>query len=446
MSKKLLSFLGTNYYIRTIYTMKDKESTPHRFIQASLAELICKDWGKEDSIHIFLTKESEDKNWNKTPKNFGEIQRQKEYDWEHETYKGLYEVLESLKLPFNKENIISTRVPEGWKEKEKWEIFNKIVDQINDNDEIYFDMTHSFRYLPMLAIIALNYIRVVKKNIKIKGIYYGAFEAIGPAYQVKVLPVEQRKAPVFDLIGFENLMRWTAGVDRFVGTGDASILSGLVKEKELGEDSPEKKLVENMEKFGKIMATCRGRKIGEGAKAVKDSIEEFKGSLGKERKPGMSPLVHLLGKVEDKMNGFENDDIKNGLEAVKWCLEHNMTQQGYTILEELIITFIAKQYYKDKPKKVYEEQRRIILSKIIYVICNSLPEEKWDKSLQREENIKKIEQIKKHDNIMALGKLFYELAEYRNDIDHSGCREKPKTSSELITELKNYFKQVRDFI
>jgi len=87
MAKKLLSFLGTNYYIRTIYTIGDTQSTPHRFIQASLAELICKDWGNEDSIHIFLTKDAEEKNWNDPPKNSEEIKRQKEYDWEMKTIK-----------------------------------------------------------------------------------------------------------------------------------------------------------------------------------------------------------------------------------------------------------------------------------------------------------------------------------------------------------------------
>jgi len=510
MAKKLLSFLGTNYYIRTIYTIGDSQSTPHRFIQASLAELICKDWRNEDSIHIFLTKDAEEKNWNDPPKNSEEIKRQKEYDWENENYKGLSKIFDSLNLPFSREKITPVRVAEGWKEEERWEIFNKIVAQVNDNDEIYFDMTHSFRYLPMLAIIALNYIRVVKKNIKIRGIYYGAFEALGPAYQVKVLPIEQRKAPVIDLIGFENLMRWTAGVDRFVGTGDASILSSLVKEKELNEASAEKKLVESMEEFGNIMATCRGRKIGEGAKAVKNSIEEFKVSLEKERKPGMSPLVHLLGKIEDKMKGFADDDIKNGLEAVKWCINHNMTQQGYTILEELIITWLAKEYYKNELYKIYEVPKRLMLAKILhllawyeiddksieklekvlskdklkiiskffksqrfdrkllykklkdhsfsdeeikliinyaYVFDNDLNKEKWDKSLKDKRNITKVEETKNIKNIAFLAEYFSELAnEYRNDLGHAGCREKPKTSSELITELENYFKQVRNFI
>jgi len=43
------------------------------------------------------------------------------------------------------------------------EIFRTIFDEIDENDEIIFDVTHSFRYLPMLVFIVINYARVVKK-------------------------------------------------------------------------------------------------------------------------------------------------------------------------------------------------------------------------------------------------------------------------------------------
>jgi len=194
MAKKLLSFLGTNYYIRTIYTIGDREANPHRFVQAALGELICKNWNKEDSIHIFLTEEAKKNNWNDPPDNSLQIQRNQEYDFENESYESLKKILHNLTFPFDKNSIIPVNVPEGFREEEIWEIFNKIVMQIKDGDEIYFDMTHSFRYLPMLAIIALNYISVIRQDIKIGGIYYGAFEALGPAYKVKKWPVEERRA------------------------------------------------------------------------------------------------------------------------------------------------------------------------------------------------------------------------------------------------------------
>lgn len=416
MAKKLLAFLGTSNYGEVIYTLKDKEAPSQKFIQASLAELLCNKWRDSDYIYIFLTKGAEEKNW-----------------------PGLKETLENLSekssLPFPKEHIIPVKdIPDGKDESEIWEIFNNIVKQINDNDEIYFDITHGFRHLPMLAIIVLNYVRVVRRNINIGGIYYGAYEARSNGI-----------APILELKDFENLMRWTAGVDRFVGTGDASILSSLVKEKELNEASAEKKLVESMEEFGNIMATCRGRKIGEGAKAVKGSIEEFKISLEKERKPGMSPLVHLLGKIEDKMMGFGDDDIKNGLEAVKWCIEHNMTQQGYTILREIILTWLAGKHYGYESDELYNRNKRELFGSGLY--CVDLPEEKWKpEELKSNRNKIKVENIRKIDNITELKKIFVDLGEYRNDINHAGWREDAKEIKDILKNFEKCFKYTGDFL
>ena len=70
-----------------------------------------------------------------------------------------------MNLPVDEENIIPVNIPDGLKQNEIWEIFDKIVENIDAGDEIYFDMTHSFRFLPMLAITVLNYSRVIKKKI-----------------------------------------------------------------------------------------------------------------------------------------------------------------------------------------------------------------------------------------------------------------------------------------
>src|SRR5690606_7835290 len=90
---------------------------------------------------------------------------------------GLRDELESLskKKGFQVENI---GIPEGHNEEELWEIFKTILDQLEEGDEIILDITHSFRYLPMLTFIIINYARIVKK-CSLKAVYYGAFEVLG---------------------------------------------------------------------------------------------------------------------------------------------------------------------------------------------------------------------------------------------------------------------------
>ena len=58
-----ISFLGTNNYLETYYSIGDfKSSQPVRFIQEALIEHLCREWTSED-IHLlhqtFFRKELE---------------------------------------------------------------------------------------------------------------------------------------------------------------------------------------------------------------------------------------------------------------------------------------------------------------------------------------------------------------------------------------------------
>ena len=53
--------------------------------------------------------------------------------------------------------------------------FSLTSDVIDEGEEIYFDITHGLRNIPMLVMAILEYAKVTK-GILIGGIYYGAFE------------------------------------------------------------------------------------------------------------------------------------------------------------------------------------------------------------------------------------------------------------------------------
>ncbi|WP_425505358.1 CRISPR-associated DxTHG motif protein [Thermosulfurimonas marina] len=67
---------------------------------------------------------------------------------------------------------------EGRSEEEIRDNFRKVIENLSEGEEVFFDITHSFRSLPMLNLVALSYARVLK-GIRIRGIYYGAFEVLG---------------------------------------------------------------------------------------------------------------------------------------------------------------------------------------------------------------------------------------------------------------------------
>ena len=68
MSKKLLSFLGSNTYNKCTYKYVQSERGKNKsyntyFIQEALTEIMCKDWTEDDEVIIFLTNKAKKENY-----------------------------------------------------------------------------------------------------------------------------------------------------------------------------------------------------------------------------------------------------------------------------------------------------------------------------------------------------------------------------------------------
>ena len=114
------------------------------------------------------------------------------------------------------------KIKEGSDETELWDIFGDVVDNINDNDRVLFDITHGFRSLPFLTFLALAYISNVRSGVTIERVIYGAYEAVKP---------DNPNKPVFDLTPFVSLLNWMNAVNIFQKSGDARPIAELGVEK-----------------------------------------------------------------------------------------------------------------------------------------------------------------------------------------------------------------------
>ena len=95
----------------------------------------------------------------------------------------------------------SVDIPDGRNDEELWTIFQSVVDAVEPEEQLIFDITHGFRSLPFLSFLAVTYLRVVK-HIQLKGVYYGNFEARDQS-------VTPNRTPVIDLTPFVDLLDWT---------------------------------------------------------------------------------------------------------------------------------------------------------------------------------------------------------------------------------------------
>lgn len=423
MAIKLFSFLGTSPYVSCNYFL-ERDNRKFRdmdrcYIQEALLNILTSAGTAFDEITVFLTDEASEANW----------KRNKKYD----DRPGLKGSLEKYK---DKIKIKNVNIPTGKSEKELWTIFEKVLANIDQGDEIVFDITHSFRSIPMLAIIILNYAKFVK-GCHLKGIYYGAVEVLGSTKELENIVLEKRNAPIFNLTPFVNLLDWTAAIDRFINTGDARSISQLTKEdaKAIGirGDIENKKPFDELEKqlrnFSEVVSTCRGQQLLTAPINLKDIVTDI---LKKEGDTFIKPLGPLLEILQCRFKNFDNNEYNNILETSKWCLEHNLIQQGLTILQEGIITYICDIFGLDRLQ--YYDNRKLVIQALE---VKGKPHKKWYESAKKNKIV--IEKMLSSDVFNDdFCELMRNISDLRNDINHSGWNDSPCKPNRFKTNLEKY--------
>lgn len=435
MSKIFLSFLGTNNYKSCVYYVGERPAAdimaPVRFVQEVTIGRFCKRWSHADRIVIFTTSEAYGKNW---------------IDNGHQIEGGRGEpgvLIEGLKTRLDRMNLPipyqNTFIPDGFDEAELWEIFRIVLDSIKEEDEAVFDITHALRSIPMLAIVILNYARIVKR-IRIGGIYYGAFETLGNPRDVDHIPEADRLVPILDLTPISNLLEWAIAVDRFVKAGDSSLVSELTKagvkpilKSSKGTDRAAdtmRKIADSLEKFCLVMSTCRGLMIEETARRLQSQLADI------ERTDLLPPFKPLFSIINEKLKGFSGNPVRDGLQAAKWCLDHRLIQQGFTILNEVLLSHVLVQ---SLGKLETDEKMRRLPGQAAAIIAKKITEqeEEWEKSAKeyRDLTLKVIDYLSRNT---STNEMLTKIRDIRNDINHAGMRENaiiPKNFDRALKKL-----------
>jgi CRISPR-associated DxTHG motif protein len=341
VSRKIMTFLGTGKYEPCRYMLGAEPSALFRYVQLALAELL-----KPDQLIVFVTPSAYEKN-----------------------YKGKKGLLASAAQSVA-QLLKPVEIPEGKSPDEIWDIFKLVYKHVEGGDVISFVITHSFRSIPVMGLACLQYARTLR-NVTIEGIYYGAFEARDPKTET---------APIFDLTPFMQLMEWSQAVSEFAKFGQCSALHHQVWSGTSGRkgrpDNLLRTLAGDLEKTWSAIAGCRGKSI-----FLDPPWERIPGHLKKLRNqedPLLTAFEPLLDLVEDKVaclrvEGVEaSQEVRRGLGAVRWCLQNEMVQQAYSILQETMITHACRLSGLDYTVK----EDRMLVSQSHAV--SKKPRDKWE--------------------------------------------------------------------
>lgn len=329
--KVFISFLGTNNYLQTRYILGEKKSPAVRFVQQALIGFLCEKWTEEDCVMIFYTKEACKRNWEDGGQgnNVSEIEKM-----------GLCSSLKRMNLRMKIEDY---EIAEGFSEEDIWSIFDCIYDKLQENDLIYFDVTHAFRSIPLFSTVLFNYARFMK-NTKLVSIYYGAFEKMGPAFKVKeeIPNPDDREAPIVDLTSLAELQTTNIAAGNFMEFGKVGTIAEQLNAV-ADSDTKSSKTLEAIRILKKELAnlddyilTCRMDKIKQGT-YIKNIKERFNVVMQSGQLRNSEKL--LLKKIEANLELFESRVTENNIHAaVEWALQYGMLQQAYTLGQEYIIS------------------------------------------------------------------------------------------------------------
>jgi len=350
--KVFISVLGTGFYGACKYVKDGFVSSETRFIQQATLEYlkVCNNWTTKnadgevvDRIFILLTDGAREKNWNKNITSRTNLKTGQE-----EPYLGLEQVLTDMHLPCPVETL---KIPDGKNEEEMWTIFNTVYEALSTNDELYFDLTHSYRYLPMLILVLGNYAKFLK-NVKVKHISYGNYEA---------RDTTTNEAPLMDILPLTMLQDWTFAAADLIQNGNIAKLQELKEANALtpmlrtkGKNNLDKRItdesltnyVDSLQAFLLDMKLCLAPNIlsGFNVNRIRDCHEQVAGVYD----DVIAPIPPIIEKIEQSLQKFETTDIihleslRNGYEAAKWCYDHQLYQQAATILDENITTHFCK--------------------------------------------------------------------------------------------------------
>ena len=413
--KVFISFLGTNNYVDCIYDIDGRQSAPVKYVQEALVSDICKEWTGNDRIYVFFILDATEKNWIKG---------------------GLED-----RLSFKKDIVEMVPIDEGFSEDEIWNIFSAVYKKLEFDDEIFFDITHAFRSIPMLTTVLFNYSRVMK-HTKLVSIKYGAFEKLGPAYIVKDIPLEYRIAPVLELKNIADLQFYTEAANNLEKFGKVESLSIAIRDPNK-KRSPLTMFANASEELVKNISTNRMEKIksGKSIKSINDSLKPIR----RERIP--QPVRLIMDKLLSYTKEFVGEDsFKNVEAAIKWVIRYEMFPQAYTMLQEYLITrvggvlslSISLDRFSDKNDQKGERNFRMFVSALLSISDDDISCNHFKDVLKTHEDLVK-QLLENNELVKDIRPNYIRLGKTRNEINHA--KKTDRKYETLKSELEYIYKE-----
>ncbi|WP_434580251.1 TIGR02221 family CRISPR-associated protein [Sulfurimonas sp. NW15] len=212
----------------------------------------------------------------------------------------------------------------GLNENEIWsnfEKFIKISKFIEDGDEIYLDITHSFRSLSLMSYVMTQFASSVSdKNFTVKAVYYGMYEY---SYENK-----DGITPIVDIKILLELQDWIKSIEAIKRYGDFNALIELLEQ----DNSLEKQVKNTFVNLNNTINIANMSAMQQFIQTAHKKLNSIETSSNK--------IVKLLApeiiKIIDELNYDKKSDFQFAL--AKWFFKNHNYALSYMALFEAVVT------------------------------------------------------------------------------------------------------------
>ncbi len=239
------------------------------------------------------------------------------------TYDKLEVLNESISKYLGVEGSKAFLIDYGINEDELWsnfETFLGISKLINDGDEIYIDITHSFRSLAYMSFVMTQFTSAISnKKFKIKAVLYGMLEYKSES--------EDCIAPIVDLSILLEIQEWIKAIDAIKKYSDFGPLVEI-----LDEEGIEKSVRNTFINLNKTIDMANMAAMKQFVDTASKKIRAIKESDNKVIKLLADEVIKLV----DELNHEKMSDFQFAL--TKWFYNNKNYAMSYMALAEAVVT------------------------------------------------------------------------------------------------------------
>ena len=216
----------------------------------------------------------------------------------------------------------SSIIDYGIDEEEIWsnfEQFLSIAKEIEDGDELYLDITHSFRSLSLMSFVMSQFASSVSdKEFKLAGVYYGMFEYSSDNEGI---------TPIVDIKILLEIQEWIKAIDAIKNYSDFNLLVRLLEENKI-EQNVQNTFINLSNNISLANIASIGQFIGSASKKIR-TIESSQNKIIQLLAPEIIALVEEL--EQERASDFQYN-------LAKWFYKNKNYVSAYIALYEAIIT------------------------------------------------------------------------------------------------------------